>query len=192
MQRRERQLLRGNAVIRLLIHGATNQSLSKEGEDRHALPRWRDRTSQLLIRCRGQSICRQDVGLVPRWDRLWVAAAFWRRRPRRVCKSTFFFPFPFGSYLHPGGRAHLTSNLLFRVTLDIEEGSPTGYAAFVNRIRERAEECEKRIYITAAPQCPFPDANIGQALNDAPFDAIYVQFCTPYSCTLYTVCRSAP
>ena len=123
---RGRQLLRRNAVIRLLIHGTANKSLSKEGEDRHALPRWRDHTSQLLIGCRGQSICRQDVGLVPRWDRLWAAAAFWRRRPRRICKSTFFFPFLFEAYLHPGGRAHPTFNLLFRVTLDIEQGSPTG------------------------------------------------------------------
>ena len=56
--------------------------------------------------------------------------------------------------------------------MDIEQGAP-GYAAFVNQIRERAEGCEKHIYITAAPQCPFPDANIGQALNDAPFDAMY-------------------
>ena len=33
-------------------------------------------------------------------------------------------------------------------------------------------------YITAAPQCPYPDAYIGAALNEAPFDAVYVQFCT--------------
>nr|VWO97697.1 Alcohol dehydrogenase 1 [Ganoderma boninense] len=36
----------------------------------------------------------------------------------------------------------------------------------------------KKYYITAAPQCPYPDANIGAALNEAPFDAVYVQFCT--------------
>lgn len=34
-----------------------------------------------------------------------------------------------------------------------------------------------RFYVTAAPQCPFPDAFIGAALNEAPFDAVYVQFC---------------
>lgn len=32
-------------------------------------------------------------------------------------------------------------------------------------------------YITAAPQCPYPDAYIGTALNQASFDAVYVQFC---------------
>lgn len=34
-----------------------------------------------------------------------------------------------------------------------------------------------RYYVTAAPQCPFPDASIGAALNNASFDAVYVQFC---------------
>jgi chitinase len=67
---------------------------------------------------------------------------------------------------------------LLRVDLDIEQGVSTGYAAFVNQLRERAkEEGTNQLYITAAPQCPFPDAYIGQALNDAPFDAVYVQFC---------------
>ena len=31
--------------------------------------------------------------------------------------------------------------------------------------------------MTAAPQCPYPDQNIGDALNEASFDAVYVQFC---------------
>lgn len=35
----------------------------------------------------------------------------------------------------------------------------------------------KYYYFTAAPQCPYPDAYIGAALNAAPFDAVYVQFC---------------
>lgn len=34
-----------------------------------------------------------------------------------------------------------------------------------------------RYYITAAPQCPFPDAYTGPAINQSRFDAIYVQFC---------------
>ncbi|KAI0351762.1 glycoside hydrolase [Trametes cingulata] len=38
----------------------------------------------------------------------------------------------------------------------------------------------KYYYITAAPQCPYPDAYIGAALNDAPFDAVYVQFYNNY------------
>ncbi|KAI0760971.1 glycoside hydrolase [Trametes elegans] len=39
---------------------------------------------------------------------------------------------------------------------------------------------DKYYYITAAPQCPYPDAYIGAALNEAPFDAVYVQFYNNY------------
>ncbi|CAL1717246.1 unnamed protein product [Somion occarium] len=62
------------------------------------------------------------------------------------------------------------------VDLDIESGTPAHYAAFVNRIRSHSSGASKKFYITAAPQCPFPDANIGDALNQASFDAVYVQF----------------
>ncbi|KAJ6507000.1 glycoside hydrolase superfamily [Mycena sanguinolenta] len=70
---------------------------------------------------------------------------------------------PFGSVVLDG------------VDLDIEVGAPTGYAAFANQIRALSAGASKRYYITAAPQCPFPDAHIGSALNAARFDAVYVQ-----------------
>lgn len=66
------------------------------------------------------------------------------------------------------------------VDLDIESGSPNHYSAFVNRIRSHASGASKRYYVTAAPQCPFPDANIGAALNAASFDAVFVQFYNNY------------
>jgi len=62
------------------------------------------------------------------------------------------------------------------IDLDIEGGSSTGYAAFVNRIRSRATGASKRYYVTAAPQCPYPDAWLGTVLNSVGFDAVYVQF----------------
>lgn len=34
----------------------------------------------------------------------------------------------------------------------------------------------KKVYLTAAPQCPFPDAWIGNALNTGLFDIVWVQF----------------
>lgn len=83
--------------------------------------------------------------------------------------------------------------------LDIENGSPDHYTAFVQRLRllfdnDRSKRSFTaivssayitidillvifRYYISAAPQCPFPDEKIGQALSSAPFDAVYVQFC---------------
>ncbi|KAJ7169534.1 glycoside hydrolase family 18 protein [Mycena filopes] len=62
------------------------------------------------------------------------------------------------------------------VDLDIEGGGGTGYAAFVNTIRSLSAGASKRYYITAAPQCVYPDAALGSVLNTANFDAIYVQF----------------
>ena len=41
-----------------------------------------------------------------------------------------------------------------------------------------------RYYITAAPQCFFPDGYLGTVLNAAAFDAVYVQFCTCLFSTL--------
>ncbi|KAG7089660.1 hypothetical protein E1B28_011320 [Marasmius oreades] len=62
------------------------------------------------------------------------------------------------------------------VDLDIEGGSSTGFVAFVNRIRSHANGASKKYYVTAAPQCPFPDAWLGPVINNAAFDAVYVQF----------------
>ncbi|EJC98219.1 glycoside hydrolase, partial [Fomitiporia mediterranea MF3/22] len=62
------------------------------------------------------------------------------------------------------------------IDLDIEGGGSTGYAAFVSRIRSHAQGASKQYYITAAPQCPFPDANLGAVISAVGFDAVYVQF----------------
>ncbi|KAG6902322.1 hypothetical protein C0995_001701 [Termitomyces sp. Mi166 len=75
------------------------------------------------------------------------------------------------------------------IDLDIEKGTSAHYAALVNKIRSLAKGANKRslltfsshvyanpndrrYYITAAPQCPFPDEYIGTALNNAFFDAV--------------------
>ncbi|KAL5535223.1 CHT2_2 [Sanghuangporus sanghuang] len=68
------------------------------------------------------------------------------------------------------------SAVLDGVDLDIEGGSSASYAAFVNRIRSHASGADKKYFVTAAPQCPFPDSALGQVLNSAEFDAVYVQF----------------
>ncbi|KAG6848623.1 Chitinase 1 [Blastosporella zonata] len=67
------------------------------------------------------------------------------------------------------------------IDLDIEGGGSTvGFAAFVNRIRSHANGASKKYYVTAAPQCVFPDANLGPILNSVAFDAVYVQFYNNY------------
>ncbi|KAJ3490512.1 hypothetical protein NLI96_g1393 [Meripilus lineatus] len=75
------------------------------------------------------------------------------------------------SSLRPFGDAVLDG-----VDLDIEGGTSLGYAAFVNQIRSHASGASKKYYVTAAPQCPYPDAALGGVLNAAVFDAVYVQF----------------
>ncbi|OJT03206.1 Chitinase 1 [Trametes pubescens] len=62
------------------------------------------------------------------------------------------------------------------IDLDIEGGGTTHFAAFVNQIRSHAAGANKQYYVTAAPQCPFPDAFLGTVLNAVAFDAVYVQF----------------
>ncbi|KAJ6577236.1 glycoside hydrolase superfamily [Mycena capillaripes] len=61
------------------------------------------------------------------------------------------------------------------VDLDIEGGGPTGFAAFVTQLRTHTNAASKPYYITAAPQCPFPDAWLGSVINAVGFDALYVQ-----------------
>ncbi|KAI9480242.1 glycoside hydrolase superfamily [Zychaea mexicana] len=68
--------------------------------------------------------------------------------------------------------------------LDIEGGGPTGYAAFVKELRNLFEEdSSKDYYVTAAPQCPFPDAMLGEVIDDVGIDAVNVQFYNNYCST---------
>ncbi|GAA5808973.1 hypothetical protein MFLAVUS_002373 [Mucor flavus] len=61
--------------------------------------------------------------------------------------------------------------------LDIENGEKAGYAAFVHKMRKNYEtDSSKTYYIAAAPQCPFPDYFVGDALNEAWFDFVMIQF----------------
>lgn len=62
------------------------------------------------------------------------------------------------------------------IDMDIEGGSQTGYAAFLKELRKLMDASEKQFYLTAAPQCVFPDANLGDTLNAVGFDVVFVQF----------------
>jgi chitinase len=81
-----------------------------------------------------------------------------------------------------GGLRPFGKQTLDGIDLDIEGGAPTGYAAFARRLRELMDAAGGNWLITAAPQCPFPDAHLGpapgSALADAAdaFDYLFVQF----------------
>ncbi|KAI8090004.1 glycoside hydrolase superfamily [Halteromyces radiatus] len=68
--------------------------------------------------------------------------------------------------------------------LDIEGGSSTGYTALVHRLRQLfATDMSKPYFITAAPQCPFPDVILGPVINSIAFDALHIQFYNNYCST---------
>ncbi|KAG6846223.1 hypothetical protein H0H93_015307, partial [Arthromyces matolae] len=61
------------------------------------------------------------------------------------------------------------------IDLDIENGSHSHYSDFVTQIRSHTDSADKKYYVTAAPQCVFPDEWVGDALDSVAFDAVYVQ-----------------
>ncbi|KAJ1879778.1 Chitinase 2 [Coemansia sp. RSA 1722] len=62
------------------------------------------------------------------------------------------------------------------VDLDIESGEHTGYVAFINQLRTYFQGASKQYIVSAAPQCVFPDSNLGTTLSGAWIDNNYVQF----------------
>ncbi|KAG1803997.1 glycoside hydrolase superfamily [Suillus subaureus] len=72
------------------------------------------------------------------------------------------------------------SAVLDGIDMDIEGGSQTGLVSFLSALRTLMDGGSKPYYITAAPQCPYPDAYIGTTLNEFGFDAVYVQFYNNY------------
>ncbi|KAJ2768241.1 Chitinase 2, partial [Coemansia nantahalensis] len=67
------------------------------------------------------------------------------------------------------------------IDLDIEGGGGAGYAAFINQLRAHyRSDKSKSYYIGGAPQCPYPDAYLGAALDSAWFDMVFVQFYNNY------------
>jgi chitinase len=87
--------------------------------------------------------------------------------------TTAGWPRPFGDAVLDG------------IDLDIEGGNTTGYGPFINALRTRftstsANPSGRQYLIGAAPQCPFPDAYLGDALSKSWFDYVWVQFYNNY------------
>ncbi|KAG1863174.1 glycoside hydrolase family 18 protein [Suillus subalutaceus] len=72
------------------------------------------------------------------------------------------------------------SAVLDGIDMDIEGGTQTGFVSFLTALRTLMDGGSKPYYITAAPQCPYPDAYIGTTLDEFGFDAVYVQFYNNY------------
>lgn len=63
---------------------------------------------------------------------------------------------------------------------DIENNDPTGYAALATKLREYFSSGSKDYYLSAAPQCVYPDASVGDLLENADIDFAFVQFYNNY------------
>ncbi|CAO3592812.1 unnamed protein product [Absidia cylindrospora] len=62
------------------------------------------------------------------------------------------------------------------IDLDIEGGGSNYYGTFLTKLRAHFSGASKKYYVTAAPQCVYPDANLGATISQNSIDAIYVQF----------------
>ncbi|KAK3808275.1 MAG: chitinase, partial [Benniella sp.] len=65
------------------------------------------------------------------------------------------------------------------IDLDLESGQNSGYVAFIETLRSKFASSSskgRRYYITAAPQCPYPDIATKDALEKSWFDMVWVQF----------------
>lgn len=61
------------------------------------------------------------------------------------------------------------------------EATVSHMPAFANRLRTLMDATGSKYYLSAAPQCPYPDAADGEMLNGAvKFDIVWVQFYNNY------------
>ncbi|KAL6451287.1 CHT2 Chitinase 2 [Candida maltosa Xu316] len=64
---------------------------------------------------------------------------------------------------------------------DIEEGTPTGYPELATSLRSLyASDSSKQYYLSAAPQCPYPDTLLNDLLTEVPLDFAFIQFYNNY------------
>jgi chitinase len=68
------------------------------------------------------------------------------------------------SYLGGSGKRPLGDAVLDGVDFDIESGNPDYYGALAAHLKSYSGKGGKKVYLSAAPQCPFPDASVGKAL----------------------------
>ncbi|KAJ7951243.1 acidic endochitinase-like [Quillaja saponaria] len=80
-----------------------------------------------------------------------------------------------------GGQSNsrpLGDAVLDGVDFDIEAGEPH-YEALARRLSELGQG-GKKLYLAAAPQCPFPDQKLNGALSSGLFDYVWIQFYNNY------------
>ncbi|KAK4848594.1 hypothetical protein QYF36_014888 [Acer negundo] len=77
-----------------------------------------------------------------------------------------------------GGQSNsrpLGDAVLDGIDFDIEQGE-FHYATLARRLFEHGKRSRKKVYLTAAPQCPFSNQRLNRALSTRLFDYVWVQF----------------
>ncbi|CAI0442725.1 unnamed protein product [Linum tenue] len=62
------------------------------------------------------------------------------------------------------------------IDFDIEGGTTHYWGDLARFLKHHSNDGQKKVYITGAPQCPYPDAWIGRAISTGLFDYLWVQF----------------
>ncbi|EOY19892.1 Acidic endochitinase [Theobroma cacao] len=73
------------------------------------------------------------------------------------------------------------------IDFDIEGASNLYYDDLVRFLKEKSES----VYLSAAPQCPFPDYHLGPAIDTGLFDAVGVQFYNNPPCQYHDAAEDA-
>lgn len=61
------------------------------------------------------------------------------------------------------------------IDFDIEAGSGQFWDVLAKALQGHTTP-QRKVYLSAAPQCPFPDAHLSDAINTGVFDYVWVQF----------------
>uniref|UniRef100_A0A0E0GZC3 chitinase n=1 Tax=Oryza nivara TaxID=4536 RepID=A0A0E0GZC3_ORYNI len=71
------------------------------------------------------------------------------------------------------------------IDFDIELGRPAHYDDLARYLKAYSgrKPGGKKVWLTAAPQCPFPDRMLGEALRTGVFDRVHVQFYNNPACS---------
>ncbi|CAO2198234.1 unnamed protein product [Urochloa humidicola] len=77
-----------------------------------------------------------------------------------------------------GGSRPLGAAVLDGIDLDIENGNSAHYDDLANALKAKGS-----VVLTAAPQCPYPDASLGPALQTGLFDNVWIQFYNNPGCS---------
>ncbi|THU70736.1 hypothetical protein C4D60_Mb08t28100 [Musa balbisiana] len=80
------------------------------------------------------------------------------------------------------GSRPLGDAVLDGIDFDIEHGGPDHYDELAKQLSDLGSQAGTKVYLSAAPQCPYPDQSLGNALQTGLFDYVWVQFYNNPSC----------